>query len=266
MPTPAEILGLTGPDVPWKLQYGLPGKKGLLEVDPQDLPAFPGIDPWFTVENGWVRVRVPVDAGTSSGSTYPRWELRQMTPAGHEAAWDSRKANCWFEYEMKPTRLPTKKPQMCTFQLHGDKDDLYELIYQRNSAGGYEWTQRIDGSSGGQPKIPHDLGRSCVLAMGVTKGVVTIYRDGAPILSTSRMPQSSKTYAKLGNYLQSNLTKDEAGEYGEILARNVRSGIGVYFGPKLTPVPAPAAPVPAVPVSGKPACPHCGKPVTLSAG
>lgn len=242
MPKPCEILGITGPNAIWKLQYGLPGVSGIKEVSAAGLSdGFEQIPYFAATQDGWVQVRVQVNAGTTSGSTYPRCELRQMKPGGgKEAAWDSKTLDCWFEYELAVTHLPPAKPQMCVLQLHDDEDDLLEVIYQRNSSGGYEITQRIDGSSSGQPKIPHDLNKPFVLALGLVKGVVTIYRDGNPILSTSRMPQSTVTYAKLLNYLQSNTKYDKVPEYGELRARNVRTGVGAYPGPQPVPTPEPS--------------------------
>jgi hypothetical protein len=240
VPKPADVLGITGG---WKLQLGVPGKSGIQEVRPSDLAKFE-LAPWFTVAGDWAQVRVSVNAGTTSGSTYPRCELRQMKPgSSDEAAWDSKTLDCWFEYELMPTRLPAKKPQMCVLQLHDDRNDLLEVIYQRNTSGGYELTQRVGGSAKGQPLVPHALNKAFVLALGIVKGMPTIYRDGVPILTTAKMPQSSKTYAKLLNYLQSNAKTDAASEYGEILARNVRSGLGAYPGPLIAPgTPAPVPP------------------------
>jgi hypothetical protein len=249
MPTPAELLGITGPNAIWKLQYGLPGVSGIKEVSASALATFELLPYFAATVDGWVQVRVPVNAGTTSGSTYPRDELRQMKPGGTtEASWDSKKTDCWFEYELKVTHLPPNKPQMCVLQLHSDKDDLLEVIYQRNTAGGYEFTQRVDGSSKGQPLVAHALNTGCVLALGLVKGVPTIYRDGKAILTTSKMPQSKKTYAKLLNYLQSNSKTDKVPEYGELLARNVRTGAGAYPGPRVTPVPTPVPDPTPVPV------------------
>lgn len=248
MPTPADLLGITGPNAVWKLQYGLPGVAGIKELSQAQLSSGSDVPGYFqiSVDGKWVRVRVPVDAGTTSGSEYPRDELRQMTLAGKEAAWDSSKLDCWFEYELCPVHLPAAKPQMCVFQLHSDKDDLLEVIWQRNTAGGFELTQRVGGTSKGQPVVPHPAGVSLVLGFGLVKGVATVYRDGKPILTTSKMPQSKLTYAKLLNYLQSNSKTDKVGEYGEILARNVRTGLGAYPGPQgASPLPAPVpTPVP----------------------
>lgn len=242
MSYPADILGITGPNSIWKLQYGLPGRKGLLEAAPAKLGMFE-LDPEFTVtdDGDWVQVRVGVNAGTSSGSSYPRVELRQMTAAGREAAWNSKTLDCWFEYELQITHLPPNKPQMCLLQLHDDEYDLLEVIYQRNASAGYEFTQRVAGSSKGQPLIPHALYKSCVLALGLVKGVPTVYLDGKAVLTTTKMPQSSVTYAKALAYLQSNTKYDRADEYGQILARNVRTGTGKYPGP-----PAPGTQPPPV--------------------
>lgn len=251
VPKPADILSITGPGALWKLQYGLPGVSGIKEASAAQLSAGFESVPYFAARtDGWVQVRVPVNAGTTSGSSYPRCELRQMKPGGTaEASWDSKKTDCWFEYELAVTHLPPKKPQMCVLQLHSDKDDLIEVIYQRNTGGGYEFTQRVGGSSKGQPLVSHGLGASCVLALGLAKGVATVYRNGEAILTTSKMPQSKKTYAKLLNYLQSNSKTDKAPEYGELLARNVRTGSGAYPGPRSVPAPVPdPTPVP-VPTS-----------------
>lgn len=241
MPKPADILGITGARALWKLQYGVPGVSGIKEASQAQLLAGFEVVPYFAVTaDGWVQVRVPVNAGTTSGSSYPRCELREMTASGSEAAWDSKSTTRWYEYELMVTHLPAKKPQMCVMQLHDDSDDLIEVIYQKSASGGWEFTQRVNGSSSGQPRVSHTLGRPCVLALGIVKGVPRVYRDGVAIMSTTKMPQSSKTYAKCLAYVQSNLSYDKATEYGEIMARNVRCGLGAYPGPQI----APPAPVP----------------------
>jgi hypothetical protein len=249
---PAQILGITGPNAVWKLQYGLPNASGIKEVSPAGLATFELVPYFAATVDGWVQVRVPVNAGTTSGSSYPRCELREMTASGGQAAWDSKTANRWYEYEISVTHLPLKKPQMCVLQLHDDSDDLLEVIYQKSSSGGWEFTQRVNGSSSGQPTISHTLGRPCVLALGIVKGVPTVYRDGVAIMSTTKMPQSSKTYAKLLNYLQSNTKTDKVGEYGEIMARNVRVGSGAYPGPQVSPSPVPTPDPTPVPVPPRP--------------
>jgi len=248
---PADVLGITGPNALWKLQYGLPGLSGIQEKSPTQLATFELVPYFATTVDGFVQVRVQCNAGTTSGSAYPRIELRELTASGALAKWNTKTANRWYEYELSVTHLPPKKPQMCVMQLHDDSNDLLEVIFQRNSAGGYEFTQRVNGSSSGQPVISHALNRPCVLALGVVNGVPTVYRDGVAVMTTAKMPQSSSGYAKLGNYLQSNAKTDSAGEYGEIHARNVRTGLGAYPGPaSAPPVPAPVpspAPTP-VPV------------------
>lgn len=248
MTTPAQALGITGG---WKLQYGLPGVSGIKELSPSQLVASAGISPyWVVSSSGRCRFRTMVNAGTTDNSTYPRVELREMNGTS-AAKWDSAKESRWYEITFVGLHLPPGKPQTCIAQFHDAKNDLIEVIWQRNGKGSYELTWRVGGSSSGQPVVPLDLGRVAVIALGCVKGQASVYLDGKRIFS-AKMPTSSATYAKVGNYLQSNLKYDAAGEYGEVEIGAVRSGTGTYPGPASAPPSQPPAEQPQPPATTRP--------------
>ncbi|HEY0616101.1 MAG TPA: polysaccharide lyase family 7 protein, partial [Kribbella sp.] len=83
--TPAGVLELTN----WKLTLPTGSEGKPAEVKQPELADY-AKDPYFVVEGKGVRFRAPVDGVTTSGSSYPRSELREMTNDGQEKAdWSS---------------------------------------------------------------------------------------------------------------------------------------------------------------------------------
>lgn len=166
-----------------------------------------------------------------------------MTLGGDEAAWDTTKGRHFIDYDIRLDGFPTGKPQIVGGQIHDDEDDLVEVLF---TPGKVTW--RIDGSSSGQKVLDFpSTGARCRLE--VVNGTVNFYVNdlNTPVL-TSKLAASTKAYFKVGNYLQSNTSKDPAGSLGKVSLRNVVLTHTTVSGPSQppsggNPPPATAQPI-----------------------
>ena len=188
----------------WKLQkwYGP-------EIEPEDLPG-------FSEEVSFTKAlvfRCPVEGATTSGSKYPRSELREMTPDGKKAAWSADKGIHILSYEFLAIRLPLNKPHMVVGQIHDGKNDVLQIRVEGSSAYiAYGKEKVLFNVNALQEWIPIDI--------EVRGGKVRVYCGGD--LKATFKPRSRKgLYFKVGCYLQSNLEHDEEGEYGEVVVTNI---------------------------------------------
>jgi hypothetical protein len=78
---PAQILDLSN----WKITLPIGTAEKPTEILQPQLGSYQ-LDPWFIVQNGAVRLRAAVNAPTTSGSNYPRSELREMKNNGKDMA------------------------------------------------------------------------------------------------------------------------------------------------------------------------------------
>ncbi len=195
---PADVLDLHG----WKLT---------LPIGTADKPTHPEeirqpelgdfeISPWFQPTTDCVGVifRAPVDAPTTSGSHYPRSELREMTADGENASWSSTSGTHTMTVTEAFTSLPKGKPHLVGAQIHDDSDDITVF--------------RLEGSSlyitdGDDPhyKLVTDnyvLGTKYEAKFVVSNGVVQAYYDGR--LQATLAKNFSDAYFKAGAYTQAN--------------------------------------------------------------
>ncbi|MDC7221756.1 MAG: polysaccharide lyase family 7 protein [Spirochaetales bacterium] len=84
-------------------------------------------EPYFQVDDGGVRFRAHCAGATTSGSKYPRSELRQEYNGGD---------NYWsvdnYQYlntRLKVTHTPEQKPEVCITQIHGPDDEPLRIQY-----------------------------------------------------------------------------------------------------------------------------------------
>ncbi|MFI7065490.1 polysaccharide lyase family 7 protein [Kribbella sp. NPDC050124] len=80
-------------------------------------------DPYFKVDGNGVQFRAPVNGVTTSGSSYPRAELREMTDNGTKnAAWSSTSGTHTLTVKEAFVKLPAGKPHVVGAQIHGGDD------------------------------------------------------------------------------------------------------------------------------------------------
>jgi len=202
---PSELLNLSN----WKLT--LPsGKKG----DPDEItqPALKRFTNKFCyadTSKGCVVFKAPCGGFTTSGSKYPRSELREMNGSAL-ASWDISKGSHLMTWSASITNIPVVKPQVVVGQIHNDVDDLMFIRLTRTNLeiSSKFFNATLDDN--------YKLGTRYTMSILAKDGKITVtYNNKKPIIFK---PKASKTnYFKLGMYTQSNILKgDRAEAYGQV--------------------------------------------------
>ncbi|MCP3801183.1 polysaccharide lyase family 7 protein [Allokutzneria sp. A3M-2-11 16] len=208
---PADVLDLKN----WKetLPTGSSGKPK--EVKQPELATF-SADPWFVPLPGCngVRFRAAVNGVTTSGSSYPRSELREMTNNGKDnAAWSSNSGKHTLEVEAAVTHLPNDKPHVVAAQIHGGDDDVSVFRIEGNKV----YITNGDNSKYHLVTSDYQLGKKFTARFEVSGGKIKAYFDGK--LQTTLSKSFSGAYFKTGAYTQANCSKSSpcsSSNYGEV--------------------------------------------------
>jgi hypothetical protein len=197
--SPADVLDLRS----WKLT--LPIGTSEEPTDPEeilqpDLTNF-AIAPWFrpTSDCAGVAFRAPIDAPTTSGSKYPRSELREMTVDGRErASWSSTSGTHTLTVVEAFTGLPQGKPHLVGAQIHDDDDDV--SVFRLEGRNLYI----TDGDDPNHKLVTDDyvLGTKFEAKFVVSGGVVQAFYNGR--LEATLTKNFSDAYFKVGAYTQAN--------------------------------------------------------------
>lgn len=214
---PGKIFDLTT----WKLTLPLdtprPGKPDEI-VAPQLATFFvPGVFQSNEDATG-VLFRAPCGGFTTSGSGYPRCELREMRPDGKdEIAWNTTDETAHsLLASLAVTHVPAVKPHVVCAQIHDAKDDLLmirlegkKLFVERNADKDVELDRDYQLGTLFNLKIEAGGGHVYVFYNDVQKLDWTVARRGC--------------YFKAGCYTQSNVKKgDLPDDYGEVLVRQLQ--------------------------------------------
>jgi Alginate lyase len=123
---PAQVLALTN----WKLTLPIKNAKEILQPDLNkyeskyftDEPPSPDEPPCTSVA-----FRTPVGGATTSGSSYPRTELREMKKKGRKlASWSSTSGTHEMSWRVAVDVAPKAKPQLVVGQVHDSEDDVVQ--------------------------------------------------------------------------------------------------------------------------------------------
>jgi hypothetical protein len=124
---PADLLDLRN----WTLMLptGSPG-------DPDSTyPLRKTIPDVFFVRDGGVVLKTPVTGVHSSGSKYPRTELREMKDASWgKAAWSNASGTHTLEARLSVNHTLKVKPEVSVLQIHGGDDDICQVRIARTIA------------------------------------------------------------------------------------------------------------------------------------
>ncbi|MGW2563077.1 polysaccharide lyase family 7 protein [Streptomyces sp. NPDC001514] len=210
-PGPAQVLDLSD----WKitLPSGAPGKPR--EVLQPELAGFSDA-PWFTTldDCSGVQFRAAVNSVTTSGSSYPRSELREMTGDGTaKAGWSPTEGIHTLTVREAITKLPNDKPHVVSAQIHDADDDVTVF--------------RLEGSNlyvtkGDDPHYhlvtdSYELGTVFEAKFVVEAGQVKAYYNGE--LETVIEHTKPGNYFKAGAYTQANCLKSApctSDNFGEV--------------------------------------------------
>lgn len=191
------------------LPVGSPGSPTLIK---QPQLATYSLDPWFVRVGDTLRFRAHCGGVTTSGSSYPRCELREMKGTSN-AKWSTASGKHTMIIRQAVTHAPVVKPQVVCGQLHGGSDDLSVFLYDG-------FTKSIRWKKGdtlmGKLIENYQLGTMFEAKFIATDGRIELWVNGSKKASFSK--SSSTCFYKAGDYTQSNVSKGDAPEsYGEVL-------------------------------------------------
>jgi hypothetical protein len=151
---------------------------------------------------------------TTSGSQYPRSELREMFGA-EKASWDGRKGRHTMEIVEAITETPKEKPDVIAGQIHGTSDDLMQI----HLSGQQLRVKYADGQKYVDLDPNYRLGTMFAVKIESSGGRVKVWYNGQ---QKADLPISSSTsYFKAGVYTNSNpSTGDRSGE-GQVVIRSL---------------------------------------------
>jgi hypothetical protein len=159
-----------------------------------------------------IRFRAPVAGATTSGSKYPRSELREMKLDGNKAAWSSTSGSHTMTGLFDFKAVPGRKPHVVCAQIHDASDDIVmvRLEGQRIFVEG-------DGNDYGTLDGLYTLGDPFYLTVKATSAGVSVKYVSAKTGFTKTRTVSktgSGWYFKAGCYTQAN--EDNGTGYGEV--------------------------------------------------
>ncbi|QNE17653.1 alginate lyase [Kribbella qitaiheensis] len=211
---PADVLDLTN----WKVTLPTGSAGSPTEIKQPALATF-SVDPYFTVVGDAVQFRAPVNGVTTSGSSYPRSELREMTSNGSaNASWSSTSGTHTLVVSESFDHLPAGKPQLVGAQIHDAADDITVFRLEGSSlyiTNGNTTHYKLVTSS-------YTLGTVYEAKFVVSGGQVKAYYNG--VLQTTISKSFSGAYFKAGAYTQANCTNSSPcaeSNYGQTTIHNV---------------------------------------------
>lgn len=234
---PAQVLDLSK----WKLTLPIKGDG----TNPKEIkqPALATeTNDWFKVVGDGVAFRGPVNGFTTSGSSYPRSELREMNSDGSQASWASNDGKVHTLTVTEAfNHLPNTKPHLVGAQIHDASDDIsvFRLegskLYVTNGNDAHAFLADANYVLGTKYEAKFVVAGGKVQAFYNGKLVATIVKD------------FSGAYFKAGAYTQANCTNSSpcsADNYGEtiIYSLAVSHVASTDPGPGTPPPPPPGNP------------------------
>lgn len=213
---PAQVLNLTN----WKIQLPIGQSEHPTEVKQPALATY-ALSPWFKVTStcDGVQFRAPVNAVTTSGSNYPRSELREMTKNGADnASWSSSSGTHTMIISQSINNLPADKPQVVAGQIHDASDNI--SVFRLEGTNLYV----TDGSKHHHKLVTSNyvLGTRFEAKFVVSGGQVKAYYNG--VLQTTISKSFSGAYFKAGSYTQANCSNSapcDGGNFGQVIIYNI---------------------------------------------
>ncbi|MEU6406591.1 polysaccharide lyase family 7 protein [Streptomyces sp. NPDC046985] len=207
---PAGLLNLTN----WKETLPVGPSESPTEIKQPQLASYSN-SPYFTVNSAGtaVQFRAAVNGTTTSGSGYPRSELREMKNNGaDEASWSATSGTHTLIVREAFTHLPNDKPQVVGAQIHDDSDDVTVFRLEGSSL----YITKGDTTHYKLVTSGYQLGTVYEAKYVVSGGQIKAYYNGT--LETTIPYTGSGNYFKAGAYVQANCTNSSpcsSSDYGE---------------------------------------------------
>lgn len=165
-----------------------------------------------------IRLRAPCDGATTSGSKYPRTELRELQPDGKSlASWGTSDGKSHeLHLTIAVTHLPQKKPHVIMAQIHGPEHKLLAIRIEKD---------KVLAEGEGQKDVVfrrnYELGNPLTLKIQTGDGKIRVMDSSQEVVCWDS--SEADCYFKAGCYTQSNLKSGDTPEsYGEVLITNLR--------------------------------------------
>jgi hypothetical protein len=198
---PAQVLDLTD----WKLT--LPIGKEQDEADEVEQPKLAHFQnrEFFHLNAGGDGVVFRANAGgaTTSGSGYPRSELREMKDHGKkEADWSNKSGTHTMTVVQAITATPKVKPEVAAGQIHGDEDVVAMVRLEKKHL-----FVESDGDEAGDLDNDYKLGTKFTLVMKATPDGVFVTYNGKKTVKIDEV--GGGNYFKAGCYTQASDHRQE---------------------------------------------------------
>jgi hypothetical protein len=144
---------------------------------------------------------------TTSGSKYPRSELREMD-GDKKASWDGRKGTHTMVLDQAITAAPSAKPDVIAGQIHATSDDLMQI----HLSGKQLTVKYADGKKKVVLDDDYKLGTRFTTKIESSGGHVKVWYNGQQ--KADLAINSSTSYFKAGAYVNCNTGK--ANDVGQV--------------------------------------------------
>ncbi|MFZ5476062.1 MAG: polysaccharide lyase family 7 protein [Myxococcota bacterium] len=212
---PGQVLDLTD----WYLTLPVGADGDPDRVEQPELSTW-SEEPWFHVGDDGDTVVFHANAGgvTTSGSHFPRTELREMTNGGMEkAAWSTRTGVHVMTIRQAITHLPEVVPHVVAGQIH-DADEYVVLV---RLDGNRLWV-KSGGSEVGVLDADYTLGEEFTLRIAAADGRIDVYYEDLETPAVQLPYETDGCYFKAGTYLQTNTEYGDAPDaYAEVEIRDL---------------------------------------------
>ena len=208
---PSDRLDLTN----WELTLPTGPSENPDDIYQPELRTF-SVDPWFKVNSGCtgVQFRAPVNGVTTSGSSNPRSELREMKNNGQDkAAWSSGSGTHTMVVSQAIMTLPAGRPYVVAGQIHDSADDTQVFRLEGSSL----WLTNGDTAHYKLITSNYTLGTRFEAKFVVSGGQIRAYYNG--VLQSTLTKSFSGAYFKAGAYTQANCSTTSpcsSSNYGEV--------------------------------------------------
>ena len=213
---PGQALNLAN----WKVTLPTGPAESPTELTQPGIATHP-VAPWFvpTTNCTGLRFRAPVNGVTTSGSGYPRSELREMTNNGAtNAGWSSESGTHTMVINEAVTSIPAVKPQVVAGQIHDANNDVSVFRVEGKNV----YVTKANDSHYALAASNYVLGTRFEAKFVVTGKTLRAYYNGQ--LVTTFATSFTNSYFKAGVYTQancSNSTPCSNNNYGEVIIYNL---------------------------------------------
>ncbi|MDP2310815.1 MAG: polysaccharide lyase family 7 protein [Pseudomonadota bacterium] len=207
---PSDVLNLTN----WKLTLPVGDAESPTEIEQPELESY-SIDPYFLLSPTGDGVVFRANAGgvSTSGSGYPRSELREMTNDGADkASWSTSSGTHTLTITQAITHLPEVKPHVVAGQIHDANDDVVVIRLEADRLF-------VDqgGTNIGDLDTSYQLGEEFTVRFVAENGEIGVYYEDMATPAVTLRADTDGCYFKAGTYTQSNTDRGDAPEaYGEV--------------------------------------------------